>query len=416
MKHFTTLALLLAVNFTISQAQKLDTVSMGASYSQQVWYKLETDKETKAPVDEWDLAFSAKSRDAAIWSNPKETVYAAVGSIANFSTLSINTATLTAIQDNSDTTWYIGSLNKSGDNVFDYGFGTYNTTTHNVTGDSVYVIKLIDGTTYKKFAIEKLVFDSIYIMHSANLDNTADRRDTIRKSDFNGKSFGYFSFVTNTKLDREPLMKDWDLLFTRYRGLTANQFGVLQYYPLTGVLHNPNVTVAKRISRDTTSDNFSNQSFKTNISTMGYDWKYFNGAAYTISDSTTYFVKTINGKIYKMIFTGFGGGANGNCIFTREYMLGTSVAAAEGSTATLAVSPNPATDGQINIVFDLGKSVQRADFQLINIAGQIVFQQKLPTTEGLQNLQLPNLNLTSGLYLARVQFDGKALIQKIVIR
>jgi Secretion system C-terminal sorting domain len=189
---------------------------------------------------------------------------------------------------------------------------------------------------------------------------------------------------------------------------------------LTGFLQNYGTSVAKVVRRDTASDVFTGQVFRAKINTIGSDWKTFAQATnqWKLADSTTYFVKTsITGKIYKMIFTGFGGAGTGNAIFTRE-LVGqvTSVKVAGDKIAALAISPNPATDGYFNIVYDFGKTPQQANFQLFNLAGQAVYTQKLQNTEGVQVLQMPTLNLTNGVYLARLTFDGQSLVRKIVIQ
>ena len=168
------------------------------------------------------------------------------------------------------------------------------------------------------------------------------------------------------------------------------------------------------------NDIYTGQVFKPISNVIGADWKTFNlnTNAWKVADSTVYFVKTpITGKIYKLIFTGFGGSGTGNCIFTREVVgQATSVKVADDKIAALAVSPNPATDGNFTIVYDFGKIPQKADFQLFNLAGQAVYSQKLPNTEGLQTLQMPQLNLSNGVYLARLTFDGQSLVRKIVIQ
>ena len=71
MKFFITLTASTMLMFNNLSAQTLDTISIGAGYTQQVWYKLETDVETKKSNLDWDLAFSTRiQRDAAINTNP----------------------------------------------------------------------------------------------------------------------------------------------------------------------------------------------------------------------------------------------------------------------------------------------------------------------------------------------------------
>jgi hypothetical protein len=422
MKKTTTLALFMAFSFATMSAQILDTISMGPNYSIQTWYKFETDKETKSPINNWDLAFTTRKLDAAIFVNHAASLYKAVAPASAWSTMSVDTAALLAngqTQVNTDSSWSVGALNRTQDGVFDYGWGNYNVASHNVTGDSVYVIKSATDGKWRKFIIERLALDTSYFVKIADLNGANPINLEVKKGDYNGKNFGYYSFATAVQLDREPLSKDWDVTVWRHWGLTPDQNGVFQSYLLTGFLQNFGTSVAKVIKRDTANKSIAGQAFNPRINIVGADWKTFNPATnlWKLADSTVYFVKTANGKVYKMIFTGFGGAANGNCIFTREFITQlTSVKIADDKIAALAVSPNPATDGYFNIVYDFGKTPQKADFQLFNLAGQAVYTQKLANTEGVQVLQMPTLNLTNGVYLARLTFDGQSLIRKVVIQ
>ena len=421
MKKVITLALF-ALCLTTLPAQTLDTISMGPNYSVQTWYKFETDKETKSPIDNWDLGFTTRSLDAAIFVNHAALLFKAAAPASAFSTMTVDTTALLATgiqQVNTDSSWSVGALNRTQDGVFDYGWGNYNIASHNVVGDSVYVIKAATDGKWRKFVIEKLALDTSYFVKIADLNGANPVTLEVKKGDYKGKNFGYYSFATAAQLDREPLSKDWDVTVWRHWGLTPDQNGVYQSYLLTGFLQNFGTSVAKVTKRDTVNDSYAGQVFKSQINIIGADWKSFNPATnvWKLADSTAYFVKTSNGKIYKMIFTGFGGAGTGNCIFTRE-LVGqvTSVKVADDKIAALAVSPNPATDGNFNIVYDFGKTPQQANFQLFNLAGQAVYSQKLQNTEGVQVLQMPTLNLTNGVYLARLTFDGNALVRKIVIQ
>ena len=191
--------------------------------------------------------------------------------------------------------------------------------------------------------------------------------------------------------------------------LLTNNRGVNSY---TGTL------VAKVTRKDTASDIYLGVPTANVNSAIGADWKAFNYQtnAFDVSDSSTFFVKMPNGRVYKLIFKSFGGSVNGNFVFSKEYMLTTSVKDPNNGIAALAISPNPTTDGQIQVVFDLGKNVHQADFQLFNIAGQSVYNQKLSNTEGLQTMTLPALGLNAGIYIGRVNYNGKAMIQKVVVR
>lgn len=417
MKRTATLIVGLVISYTSIVAQTLDTLSIGAGYTQTIWYNFETDVETKKSNLDWDLAFSTRiRRDAAIHTSPYSTLYKAVAPASAWSTVSVDTLKLTP-QLGVDTSWSWGTFNLTGDNVFNYGWGNYNTATHNVNGDSVYVLKTTTGA-WKKIIIDRLSFDTIYTFRFANLDGSDEVSASLNKNNFAGKNFGYYSIATKSTIDKEPLSKNWDITASRYYGLTPDQNGVLQSYLLTGILQNDGVKIAKVIKRDTANDSYAGLNFSERINIIGADWKSFDLTTnqWKLADSTAYFVKNAVGKIFKVVFTKFGGSSTGNMIFTREAVKTTSLQDPKDGIAALGVYPNPATDGAITLVYDLGKEIQTADIQLFNLAGQSVFNQKVPYTEGLNQFTLPELNLNAGLYFVRLQAGNKVLTQKVVIR
>lgn len=421
MRNFITLFLGLVLNFMSLKAQTLDTVSINAGYAQQVWYKLETDKEVKTSSNNWDLAFSTRiNRDASIWVHPNASLYRAVAPASSWQSLRVDTLNLTPdkLQYNADSSWYAGAFNTTGDNYFNYGWGIYNIFTHNVVGDSVYVLKTQTGA-WKKVLIEKLVYDTAYIFKYADLNGANEKTFELKKSNFRGKYFGYFTFATDNTVNREPFSKDWDLTFGQYIGLAANTLGVLQNTLLTSVLSNEDVKVAK-VKRDTANNKTENLNFQSKINIIGADWKTFDQAknSWKVVDSTAYFIKLLNGKIFKIVFTGFGGINDGNFIFTREDLkaVTTSLNDVKEGVASLGVYPNPATDGAVNLVYELGKiQAQTVDIQLFNLAGQVIFNKKTFYSGGVQQYTLPALNLNSGVYFARISWEGKGLMQKIIL-
>ena len=418
MKFFTTLTVSTLLMLNNLSAQTLDTISIGAGYTQQVWYKLETDVETKKSNLDWDLAFSTRiQRDAAINTNPFSTLYKAIAPASAWSTLTVDTLALVA-QNGIDTSWSVGTFNISGNNVFDYGWGGYNFVTHHVNGDSIYILKTVAGT-WKKIIIDRLSYDTTYTFRYADLNGANEVSASLNKNAFAGKNFGYYSITTNGKLDREPLIKNWDLVAGRYYGQTPDPTtGVLVSYPLTGILHNDGVSVAKVVKKDAVGNNFKDLNFISRINVIGYDWKTFDLATnqWKVADSTAYFVKTSIGQIYKLVFTKFGGSSTGNIIFTKELLKATSVQDVKNGSAALAVYPNPASDGNITLVYDLGKNVQSVDIQLFNIAGQSVYAQKHTYTEGLQQFTLPFLNLNAGIYFAQIRWNSMVMTEKIIVR
>jgi hypothetical protein len=433
MKNIALLSFFTLFLLNNSQAQtQRKTVSMGAGYAQNVWYNLETGLETKGAAMGWDLAISMRGFDAAIFTSPFDTLYRAVNSIANYATVS-GADTLPKVASrqlfNSDTSWIYGGINRTSTGLYDYGWGAYNQVVNNVVGDSAYIIKLSNGT-WKKFYIEKLAFDTSYFIKIANLDGTSAQSLEINKKSYLGKNFVYLNLTTNAITDPEPKASDWHLTFQRYQSTAIDPSGKVVPFLVTGVLSNTQLSITRGITsyggsfvakvsrRDTASNVYTQNQFGNTMGSIGSDWKYFDYTTnkFAMFDTLTYFVKTQKGQVYKLIFKEFGGATNGNFVFSSEYMLGTSVKDPQDGIAAMAISPNPATDGQIQIVFDLGKNVQNADFQLFDLAGKSIYTKNLQNTEGLQTMTLPYLGLTGGIYISRIRMDGKAMIQKIVVQ
>jgi hypothetical protein len=413
-KIITILAVICSV---LLSAQQLDTLSIGTGYTQQVWYNLETGNKTRASGATWDIAFSMRPRvDGSIWVNPNATLYKAIAPASAWATVTIDTLTLTP-QYGVDSTWSMGAFNRTGDNSLNYGWGNYSPVTHNIVGDSIYVVKNLAGK-WQKILIERLALDTSFFFKYADLNGANEKAVELKKANYKDRLMGYYSLVTHAALDREPAIKTWDLTAFRYYGLTPDNTGSFQSYPLTGILQSPNVTVAKVIKRDTASDSQSGLTYNSRINTIGSDWKAFDlTAGWKVADSTAYFIKAQNGKIYKLIFTRFGGTTTGNMIFTKELILTSSIKDETGNIGTFAVYPNPAKSDNMTLIYDINVPNQSVDFQLISITGQVVFSQKRLNTEGgLVQQILPSLNVSSGLYLARLTWGGKSIVQKVMIK
>ena len=63
---------------------------------------------------------------------------------------------LTTSLHNSDTSWNYGAfISTQSNDMFDYGWGVYNIQTHNIVGDSLFIIKTINGNWKKLFIKRK---------------------------------------------------------------------------------------------------------------------------------------------------------------------------------------------------------------------------------------------------------------------
>src|ERR1043165_9800870 len=157
----TLLTLFLASSYIYTNAQVVaDTVSVGATYANQVWYSLQNDDQGTAPKNNWDLAFDASGFGSTIlinsitgttlWNYPK-------ADTAGWTTVDTTGVSTRQARYDSDKSWADGAMGRYADpaNANDLDWGVYNLTTHVVTGDSLYIIKLSDGS-YRKLCIQTL--------------------------------------------------------------------------------------------------------------------------------------------------------------------------------------------------------------------------------------------------------------------
>lgn len=110
--------------------------------------------------------------------------------------------------------------------------------------------------------------------------------------------------------DFEPNKDNWDLVFTRYTTSILHA-GVYQYYPVTGVLLNPNkVRAFMEITKPFEEIDMAyalSVNYTENQEIIGYDWKSYDQAngKYTTDKTRTYIIKTVTGLYYKLRFIDF---------------------------------------------------------------------------------------------------------------
>lgn len=410
MKQSIRIFFILLFAHQVGNAQTLDTVSTGAGYANQVWYSLANDNQGSAPKTNWDLAFDVSPFGAAVLANTitGTTVWAyTAGDTTDWATLDTTGLTTWPKYYNSDTSWAIGAFNQAPASAYDMGWGIYSPITHYVTGDSIYVVKLANNT-YRKLWIVQLASNT-YQFRYATLDNSSDQTVSLVKTNYTGKNFAYYSIQNNTALDREPMSADWDLLFSQYTAFIPTA------YTVTGVLSNIGTTVAEAMPVNVNTAQWTNYTFVAPINEIGYNWKTLNMSTFTydITDSLVYFVQTQNGDIWKVIFTGFGGSANGNYIFTKELVSATGVAE-QSQTMFMELYPNPANDNA-TISFSTRTNTETM-ITVTDLAGKKVFEGKQAGNSGLQQISLNTGSWNAGMYIVALQADGKTQCKKLVVQ
>jgi hypothetical protein len=295
-----------------------DSLVSGAGYANDIYYSLKNGVVSERSRTEWNLAFATFSQSVSILINSgsKDSLFLwKGGSIADFNSASSLDLSSNMTTDISDSSWFNHSAfeqNISATNVYDAGWGIYNSGTHDVVGDSVFILKLADGT-YKKIAILKRSGTTHdYTFKIADLEAGAPYDSvTIPSSSFSTKNFVYYSIPNKQIVDREPEKSSWDFVFTKYDSR-------LPGYPLvTGILTNEDVASAKLSPADS-AINRSQVTFSKSIGNIGFDWKHFNGTSYDIVNQF-YYIKTKDGAYYRIKLLSFDF-SNGKTVFEKTLL------------------------------------------------------------------------------------------------
>lgn len=289
------------------------TLSAGAGYANDIFYRLSDGLTTTVPRSNWDIAFSVSPREAAILTNGASGVTLKAYPLPSgwAWTDDIDTAgysTWPALF-NSDTTWTEGAFNMNALGHPNYGWGVYDMVSHNLTGVALYLIKTVDGSFKKIWINSKLSVDQQYSFKYADIDGSNEEDITLPLAGKN-KNFVYYSIDTNEEIDREPDTDMWDLVFTKYIDKSIN-------YPVTGILQNIGVTAQESTDIDPKSEMMPSSGFLTDISTIGSDWKIIDMSTYqySIDETRVFFVKDLNDNVFRIKFTSFEGTSSGNFSF-----------------------------------------------------------------------------------------------------
>lgn len=397
----------------------IDTVSIGAGYINQNYYKLTSGSETVLSTSEWDLGFQTGIMTGGIWvNNITAAVYtypAGAANNTNFTATWDTTgyATSWAGLYNPETSWDLGAFNTTSDgSQFDYGWGVYQGgPTHNVLGDSLYLF--VKGATFKKlWIVSKISLENKYIIRYANLDGSDDNTDTLSFNPITAKNMGYMAFDGTDVFTREPNTADWDLLFTRYNGSFAPPFN-----KVTGVLSNPDVQVAEvsGVGDVLTFTDTTGVTWSADLNAIGDDWKTPPPPAWVIEDSLVYFVLRGN-ELWKLVFTGFGGNANGNFIFTKE-LLTPALSVNENPVTNAVIYPNPLADGnQLTLVYSLANRASDAAYTIYDLAGKMVNREQINGETGLHTQVVNTGILAPGMYMVNLTVDNTTQTMKLIVR
>jgi hypothetical protein len=299
------------------------TVSMDANSSSDVYYSLAGGAVNTVNRTDWDIAFSTPTMSATVLINEGAGVELyCVGDTNAWESVDENAIASLLPRYNDKTGWTTGAFNRNSNPLdpFNFGWGHYNMSDHNVYGDSIYVIKLTNGAYKKFFYRERTGATATHYLSWANLDGSETVNTTVVATSYVGtRNFIHYSLVNQEIVEAEPLKDQWDLLFTRFVIQIPAGPGVIMNYPVMGVLSNAGVIVAKvtGVLPANAKDTDAAGGYSDHADAIGYDWKVSDPVTHEISlvDSVSYFVQSVEGKKYQLYFTNYSGSTAGTVSF-----------------------------------------------------------------------------------------------------
>tara|TARA_B100002052_G_scaffold18667_2_gene14825 strand:- start:24006 stop:25184 length:1179 start_codon:yes stop_codon:yes gene_type:complete len=391
---------------------------MNSGYQNQIFYSMQNGETLNTSNQNWDIAFSTATMSSTIRTNDGKGVELYKyqdGDTSAWNDINNNDINnLPELMFNSDTSWEYGAFDINQVGGLDYGWGIYNLQTHHLIGDSLFLIKTINGN-WKKLWIKSKILGE-YAISYADLDGNNIVTTNIEAYNYTDKNFIYYSLDSDLIVDREPNKETWDITFTKYLSLYPFQGGSIPY-SVTGVLQNEGVLVAQadNITSPLTYNNYNQHTFSEKINNIGFDWKVFQSGNYTIVNDLCYFVRDKSDNVWRLTFTNFEGTSTGNIEFNTELLTNTSTSIENiDGINTLKIYPNPTLIGQeITVVYEL-KSNQKALVMLHDITGREVYSSKL-INNGLKLHKIATQNLGKGVYMLSINLDGILKSERIMI-
>jgi hypothetical protein len=279
-------------------------------------------------------------------------------------------------------------------------------------GDSLYVIKLRDGSYRKLWIMRKYSSENKYEFRFANLDGSDDQRILLDCEPYSSRNFVGYSFATNEIVDFEPVpSNEWDLLFTRY--IYTYPDGVI--YPVNGVLSNYGIKVNKFEHVAPDYRLFDLESMDSTRSAIGWEWKYLDGNfVYHVVDSLVHFVQDQSGSIYRLVFKEFAGSSTGRIVLEKELI---STAGIDNLASRLfhsGIYPNPAST-VASLILDPGKN-QTVAVSISSLSGKTIRKERFQVIpDELNQLPLSVDNLVNGVYLVHVTAGVNKAVHKLIV-
>ena len=400
---------------TAQKTMSTDSIVMSAGYANEVYYSMSNGVVQTSPRATWDIAFRTMKRSSSILTNDGAGVklytypHSDTTGWATIDTAGISAWTA---MYNDPTDWENGAFSRHAQGHPDYGWARYNDVTHNLIGDSLFVIKLRDGSYRKLWIVKKLSALDIYVFRFANIDGTGEQNVSEDISSLTAVDFSGYSLQTNARVAFEPLKSSWDILFTKYVSVQPDG----SPYPVVGVLSNDSVKVKYFHPVPLTYSDFGAGKWDSTRSPIGWNWKKFDmiSFVYVVPDTNVYFVKPVNGDIYKLYFTAFAGTSTGVVKFSHEKAASAGMNDPQANEIKLSVYPNPANT-RINITMT-GKTGEDLLITLTDLTGrQLRADHPGAMTAGRSAYSMDVTGVQPGVYFVTVSDAATKAVIKVLI-
>jgi hypothetical protein len=403
----------------------IDSIFTGPGYVNEIYYSMLNGVQGEVNRKQWDIAFRTSRMSASILTNdaannsllnlagvelytyPK----ADTSGWATFDTTGLSTWKLMV---NSTTDWENGAFDQNQKGHPDYGWGLYNTATHDVIGDSLYLIKLRDASFRKLWIQRKYSSLNKYEFRFANLDGTDEHSVLLDCSGSASKNFLGYSLIDNQAVDFEPVASGyWDILFTKYTYTYPDGTP----YQVMGVLSNYGVKVNKFEHVATDFGGFDVAAMDSTRSPIGWEWKYFDfdNFVYHVVDSLVYFVLDRGGSIHRLVFKEFEGSSTGKIVFEKELLQPSGIIGNAALEFSMAVYPNPVAS-EANLLID-PKGAAKVNLLMVDLSGRQVWKQSSTVQKNeLNSIEIPVSNLDEGVYLLTVSSGTYTSTCKVLVK
>jgi hypothetical protein len=422
MKTLILISLIFAFSFAgysqpikfVQSVNTLDSIVLGPGYANDIYYSFENGVVASVPRTNWDIGFHTTIWTAAIITNGAAGVNLYTYPYSDTTGWStVDTAGMSgwSVLYDAEDNWEDGAFNRAATGHPDYGWGKYNPINHDVVGDSVYILKTLDGTYKKIWIIRKNSTNNTYYIRNANLDGSNDNIAELNINPYRNVNFVYYAFLSGSIVEREPDTASWDILFTKYMAIQPDGTP----YPVVGVMNNFKVYANKFYPVVPDFSDWTSTPLDSTKSPIGWEWKSFdmNSFTWTVADSTAFFVHSRNKDIYKLVFTKFEGSSTGKIVFDKMAVSPSGVPGIKSGLAEVSVYPNPVRD-QLNIVF--GDEIRGTVLvSVFDITGKQVFSSKQEVLDNTFSLKLPESSIESGLHLLKVVTGSGIYTSKFLV-